>query len=423
MFRLIPVSCMITRAVRIDSGMEIAATSVERTLNRNRKIVRTANSAPRPPSRTSPSVDSLMKSDRSDTVVTTMTPGCRAAISSSLAWTSSATRTVFASDVLVTDSDSDGLPLVRANPVVATSSSSTVPRSPMVIGVGAARRRRRARTAQWPGWRSDRPGPAADGGRRREADDEVLDVLLRGQSTDRRDRDLGAAIRQLAGRECQVVGRQHAGDLGHRHPGRCQLVGVQRDGQAGLEATGHVRTRDAVDGGDLRHDLGSGDLRGGLQAVLRGRADGRDDDRRGIDVEGRCGRLHALRQAGVGDALFDRGESLLDVRAVLELGDDQGDGVGRGRLHGVEPGDAGDGAFDRLGHLVGDVLRAGTRVRGDHGDDRELDVGQEFLLEAAPRRDAGDEERAGQKERDAPLADGQRGETVHERSPFGSVAA
>ena len=42
-----------------------------------------------------------------------------------------------ASDVLVTDSDSDGLPLVRANPVVATSSSSTVPRSPMVIGAGA----------------------------------------------------------------------------------------------------------------------------------------------------------------------------------------------------------------------------------------------------------------------------------------------
>ncbi len=69
MFRLIPVSCMTTSAVRIDSGMEIAATSVERTLNRNRKIVRTANMAPRPPSRSRPSVDSLMKSDRSDTVV------------------------------------------------------------------------------------------------------------------------------------------------------------------------------------------------------------------------------------------------------------------------------------------------------------------------------------------------------------------
>ena len=48
------------------------------------------------------------------------------------------------------------------------------------------------------------------------------------------------------------------------------------------------------------------------------------------------------------------------------------------------------------------------------GDDRELDVRQELLLEAAPRRDAGDEQRAGQQQRDAPLADGQLGETVHE---------
>ena len=138
MLRLIPVICITTRAVRMDSGMEIAATSVARRLHRNRKMVRTANSAPRPPSRISPSVDSLMKSDRSDTVVTTIVPGWRAAISSSLSWTASATRTVLASDVLVTDSDRDGLPLVRANPVVATSTSSTVPRSPIVIGVGAA---------------------------------------------------------------------------------------------------------------------------------------------------------------------------------------------------------------------------------------------------------------------------------------------
>jgi hypothetical protein len=46
MLRLIPVSCMTTSAVRIDSGMLIAATSVDRRLNRNRKIVRTANRRP-----------------------------------------------------------------------------------------------------------------------------------------------------------------------------------------------------------------------------------------------------------------------------------------------------------------------------------------------------------------------------------------
>ena len=54
-----------------------------------------------------------------------------------------------------------------------------------------------------------------------------------------------------------------------------------------------------------------------------------------------------LGQAGVGDVLLDRGERLLDVRAVRELGDDQGDRVGRGRLDGLQARHAGDGALDR----------------------------------------------------------------------------
>ena len=65
MFIEIPVSCMSVRAAKIDRGMLTAATSVERRLNRNRKIVRIAKSAPSPPSRTSPSRDSTMKPDRS----------------------------------------------------------------------------------------------------------------------------------------------------------------------------------------------------------------------------------------------------------------------------------------------------------------------------------------------------------------------
>ena len=60
MFSVMPVVCMITSAGRIESGMLTAATIVERMLSRNRKIVRTANRAPRPPSRSSPSRDSLM---------------------------------------------------------------------------------------------------------------------------------------------------------------------------------------------------------------------------------------------------------------------------------------------------------------------------------------------------------------------------
>ena len=108
-----PVSCMTTSAVRIDSGMLIAATIVARRLSRNRKIVRIAKTAPRPPSRRSPSRDSLMNTDRSWTVVTVISELWLAAISVSLAWTASATSTVLASDVLDTVSVSAGWPLVR----------------------------------------------------------------------------------------------------------------------------------------------------------------------------------------------------------------------------------------------------------------------------------------------------------------------
>jgi hypothetical protein len=63
-----PVSCMITSAVRIESGMLIAATDVARRLNRNRKIVMTRRRRRGRPRGSSPSRDSLMKSDRSWTV-------------------------------------------------------------------------------------------------------------------------------------------------------------------------------------------------------------------------------------------------------------------------------------------------------------------------------------------------------------------
>ena len=136
MLRVTPVACMITSAARIESGMLTAATIVERMLARNRKIVSTANTAPRPPSRSRPSRDSLMNDERSDTTLTLTTSLCWPPSSSSFAVTSSATWTVLASEVLETVSESAGWPFVRAKPVVATPASSTVPRSPMVTGVG-----------------------------------------------------------------------------------------------------------------------------------------------------------------------------------------------------------------------------------------------------------------------------------------------
>ena len=113
MFIEMPVSCMSVSAAKIDSGMLTAATSVERRLNRNRKIVRIAKSAPRPPSRTSPSRDSLMKPDRSETVRIRMS-GFRAWAAVSSAWTASATVTVFAPDVFETLIVTAGWPSVRA---------------------------------------------------------------------------------------------------------------------------------------------------------------------------------------------------------------------------------------------------------------------------------------------------------------------
>ena len=93
--------------------MLIAATIVARRLNRNRKIVMTAKTAPSPPSRSSPSRDSLMNVDRSWTVVMVIVSVCRAPISASLAWTASATSTVLALEVLDTVRVSAGWPFVR----------------------------------------------------------------------------------------------------------------------------------------------------------------------------------------------------------------------------------------------------------------------------------------------------------------------
>ena len=55
-----PATSMSTRAVMIETGMLTAATRVERRLSRNTKIVMMAKSAPRPPSRTRLSRDSMM---------------------------------------------------------------------------------------------------------------------------------------------------------------------------------------------------------------------------------------------------------------------------------------------------------------------------------------------------------------------------
>ena len=141
----------------------------------------------------------------------------------------------------------------------------------------------------------------------------------------------------------------------------------------------------AIDGTiSVRVELG--DL---VEAVFARGRDRRDDHRRRVDVERGHLRLDVLGQAGVGEVLLDLG---LDASSTSVPNENwattRRDRVRGGRLERLEARHAGDGALDRLGDLLGDVLGAGARVRGDDRDDRELDVRQELLLEAAPGRDA-----------------------------------
>ena len=111
---------------------------------------------------------------------------------------------------------------------------------------------------------------------------------------------------------------------------------------------------------------------------------------------------------------LDRGDGLVEVGAVVELGEDERERVGRRRAELGQAGHAGDGSLDGLRDLLGHVRGAGAGIRRDDGDDRERDVGQQLLLQAAPGEDAGDEEGGGEEERDAPLRDGELGQAGHD---------
>ncbi len=284
----------------------------------------------------------------------------------------------------------------------------------MVIGFGATGTARLG-----PGDGAKLPAGAVDGRTTgaglREPDDEALDLRLGGERADGRHRHLRAVGRDLARRDGQVVRLEDPDDLLAGDARRGHLLRVERHEQALLEAAGQVDPRDAVDGLELRDDLDPGDLADRGQIAGPGRRDRRDDDRRGVDVERLDRRRGGRRQVRLGDGLGDRGGRVLDVRAVRELGDDQRDRVRRRRLDDLEPRDAADGVLDRLGHLLGDVGRPGARERRDDRDDREVDVRQQFLLEAAPGRQAGEEQGAGEEERDAPLAEGDSAEATHVR--------
>ena len=92
---------------------------------------------------------------------------------------------------------------------------------------------------------------------------------------------------------------------------------------------------------------------------------------------------------------------------------DERERVGGRGLEGLEAGHARDRRS--IGFVTWSATSAAPAPgeRRDDGDDRELDVRQELLLEVAPGEQARDEQGAGEQQRDAPLGDGELGEAAH----------
>jgi hypothetical protein len=142
--------------------------------------------------------------------------------------------------------------------------------------------------------------------------------------------------------------------------------------------------------------------------------DGRDDDRRRIEVERADGRVDAVRQRRRPEVGLDRGDGLVEVGAVVELGEDEANELADVERSWVSPGTP-DTARS-IGFATCSVTSEAPApgIRRDDGHDRERDVRQQLLLEAAPGEDARDEQGGGEEERDAPLRDGELGQAGHE---------
>jgi len=99
------------------SGIDRPAMSVERQLCRNSQMTSTAKTAPMRPSRHSEAMLSSMKVDWSRTVVrVTLSPSFWSR-SAMVSVTALATSTVFASEVLTTETPTDSAPFVRVTAV------------------------------------------------------------------------------------------------------------------------------------------------------------------------------------------------------------------------------------------------------------------------------------------------------------------
>ena len=139
MLMVIPVVDIKMIDVKRLSGMLTAATIVDRRFSKKRKMTRTANPAPSPPSRMSESIESVMKIDESVTTELSTISGCALTNVSIAAMESRAVVTVFAAADLPTLIERPGAPFVSDQPVVWTWASETLATSRRRMTYGTPR--------------------------------------------------------------------------------------------------------------------------------------------------------------------------------------------------------------------------------------------------------------------------------------------
>ncbi len=226
----------------------------------------------------------------------------------------------------------------------------------------------------------DRGNVAEVDGRAAVLDDDLANIVERGEVAGRAQRQLLPAGNQRAARYVEIFRLQRGdhllrGDVACLH-GR----GVEQDADLALLAAGHVgggdigdalqrrldrvlHQRPQLDGRELARRIG--------HAHLHDRRVGRvvAADKRLLDAAGQA----VAQQPDLLTHLFDR---LVGRNVELELEDDVAHPLGRVGLHGVDAADGRQLVLQLARHLVLDLGGAGARVDGGDHRHRKFDVGE-----------------------------------------------
>ncbi len=241
------------------------------------------------------------------------------------------------------------------------------------------------------------------------ADDQPLDLLDRRELAINADGQGGAVVLDRADRHADVVRLQDLANRVHGNAAVGERRRVDQDLKLVLGPADDLDAADALGGGQRRQELRlrDGAERLGVGVLTAGQADLVDRELLEVDALD-IGLLRAVRH---GDAADRAGQLLLALRhvvAVLILGNDDREALGRRRGCRLDAGEAGDDLAQRQGDLLVNRLRAGAGVDGDGGEDRHLDVRDELRLQPGHGEHAGkgDQEREEHDDSSLPERDG-----------------